>query len=86
MLTVFAAMSEWERDIINQRQREGIIAAKARGAQFGRPPKKPSENFAETVKLWERGKFTFDEALSRTGLKKGTFFNRLKEYRLVEKK
>ena len=81
MLTVFGAMSEWERDIIKQRQSEGIMAARARGVQFGRPIKKPPANFAEIVKLWEHGKLPFAEVLQRTGLKQATFYNRLREFR-----
>jgi len=33
------------------------------------------------VKLWERQKITFEEALEQTGLKQGTFYNRLREFR-----
>jgi len=36
---------EFERENIRQRQSEGIVAAKARGVRFGRPIKKPPENF-----------------------------------------
>jgi len=86
MLTVFGAVAELERGYILQRQREGIIAAKARGVRFGRPIKKPPENFAETVKLWEREKITFDEILTQTGLKQATFYNRLREFRNKKKK
>jgi len=80
-LTVFAAVAELEREYTLQRQAEGIAAAKARGVHLGRPVKKPPENFPEVVKLWERGKITFDEALEQTGLKQGTFYNRLREFR-----
>jgi len=80
-LTVFAAVAELEREHILQRQAEGIAAAKARGVHLGRPIKKPPENFAEVVKLWERGKIGFDEALRQTGLKQATFYSRLRELR-----
>ena len=60
--------------------------AKARGVHLGRPIKKPPENFPEVVKLWERGKITFEEALEQTGLKQGTFYNRLREFRSNKKK
>ena len=86
MLTVFGAVAELERGYILQRQAEGIRAAKARGVHMGRPVKKSPENFIETVKLWERGKLCFDEVLKRTGLKQGTFYNRLREYRSSIKK
>ena len=81
MLTVFAAVAELERDFMLQRQAEGIAAAKSRGVHLGRPIKKPPENFSETVKMWERGKVSFDEVLELTGLKQGTFYNRLREFR-----
>ena len=81
MLTVFGAVAELERGYILQRQKEGIIAAKARGVRFGRPIKKPPENFGELIKQWERGKITFEEILKQTGLKQATFYNRLREFR-----
>jgi len=81
MLTVFGAVAELERGYTLQRQAEGIAAAKARGVKFGRPTKKPPENFAEIVKLWERGKISYEEVLSRTGLKHTTFYCRLREFR-----
>ena len=80
-LTVFAAISELERECTLIRQAEGIAAAKARGVHLGRPIKKLPENFPEVVKLWERGKISFNEALRQTGLKQGTFYNRLREFR-----
>ena len=80
-LTVFAAVAELEREYTLLRQAEGIAAAKAKGVHLGRPIKKPPENFAKVVKLWERGKITFEEALRQTGLKQATFYNRLRELR-----
>ncbi|MCL1842976.1 MAG: recombinase family protein [Defluviitaleaceae bacterium] len=81
MLTVFAAVSELEREYTLIRQAEGIAAAKARGKHLGRPIKKPPENFAEVVKEWEREKISFKEALEQTGLKQATFYNRLRDLR-----
>ena len=86
MLTVFAGISELERECTLIRQAEGIAAAKLRGVHLGRPIKKPPENFTVVVKEWERGKITFEEALTQTGLKQGTFYNRLRELRGGRKK
>ncbi|MCL2372620.1 MAG: recombinase family protein [Defluviitaleaceae bacterium] len=83
MLTVFAAVSQLEHEFILQRQAEGIAAAKAVGAHLGRPIKKPPRNFAKIVKQWEDGIICFDNALKATGLKRGTFYNRLRELRSV---
>jgi DNA invertase Pin-like site-specific DNA recombinase len=86
MLTVFGAVAELERGYTLQRQREGIAAAKMRGVSFGRPVKKPPENFGELVKSWERGNVLFSDILEQTGLKESTFYRRLREYRLTRKK
>ena len=86
MLTVFAALYEFERDCTLVRQAEGIAAAKLKGKHLGRPIKKPPGNFAEVVKQWERGKISFEEALRQSGLKQATFYNRLRELRQTMKK
>lgn len=86
VLQILSFVAQSERESIRKRQAEGIMAAKARGVKFGRPIKKSPENFGELVKLWERGKLTFSEALNQTGLKQATFYNRLREYRLNKKK
>ena len=46
-----------ERENIRKRQTEGIAAAKTRGVRFGRPTKKPPENFVTLVKKWENSHF-----------------------------
>jgi DNA invertase Pin-like site-specific DNA recombinase len=81
ILQLLSYVAQNEREIIRQRQAEGIASAKARGVKFGRPTKKPPEYFAEVVKLWERGKISFEEAKARTGLKHTTFYCRLREFR-----
>ena len=86
MLTVFGAVAELERGYTLQRQAEGIKAAKSRGVKFGRPIKKPPENFAAIVKDWECGKLPIEDVLKQTGFKEATFYRRLREFRLTKKK
>jgi DNA invertase Pin-like site-specific DNA recombinase len=86
VLQILSFVAHTERDHIRKRQAEGIAAAKAKGVRFGRPVKKPSGNFSETVKAWERGKLTIEEVLERTGLKEATFYRRLREHRLARQK
>ena len=86
VLQILSFVAQSERENIRKRQAEGIAAAKARGVRFGRPIKKPPENFAKLVKQWERGKLTFLELLEQTGLKEATFYNRLREFRCEKKK
>ena len=86
VLAVLSMVAQKEHEHIRTRQAEGIIAAKARGVRFGRTIKKPPENFAHVVKLWERGKITFEEALRQTGLKQATFYRRLREFWAAKRK
>ena len=84
VLHLLSFVAQSERESIRKRQAEGISAARARGVRFGRPIKKPPENFAAMVKQWERGKLPFSELLEQTGLKEATFYNRLREHRVAK--
>ena len=86
MLTILAAVAELEREYILERQAEGIAAAKARGVRFGRPSKKPPENFVELVKEWENGNLMTKELVQKTNLKESTLYRRLREYQASRKK
>jgi len=86
MLVVFGAVAELERDFILQRQAEGIKSAKKRGVVFGRPVKKPPENFADIIKLYENKKMNLNEILEKTKFTEGTFYRRLREFRGKHKK
>ena len=79
VLQILSFVAQNERENIRKRQSEGIAAAKLRGVRFGRPIKKPPENFGELVKRWERGSLILAEVLERAGLKEATFYRRLRE-------
>ena len=81
VLAILSFVAQKEHENIRQRQAEGIASAKARGIHLGRPVKKPPENFTDVVEAWELGEISFGEALKLTGLKRATFYNRLKELR-----
>ena len=86
VLQILSFVSHSERDNIRKRQAQGIVAARLRGVQFGRPIKKSPENFVALVKQWERGKLHISEVLTQTGLKEATFYRRLREYRISKAK
>ena len=73
VLQILSFVAQNERESIRKRQREGIQSAKARGVQFGRPIKKPPQNFGTLVKQWERGNLHITEILTGKGLKEATF-------------
>jgi DNA invertase Pin-like site-specific DNA recombinase len=82
VLQILSFVAQNERENIRKRQSEGIAAAKARGVRFGRPIKKPPENFREFVRVWEHDKLPLEIILEQTGLKEATFYRRLRELRL----
>jgi protein-tyrosine phosphatase len=55
VLTVFAGIAEFERELINLRTSSGRVAAKARGVRFGRPPKLTADQVALGERLVGEG-------------------------------
>ncbi len=55
VLTVFAGIAEFERELIHQRTSSGRVAAKARGVRFGRPPKLTPDQIALGERLVTEG-------------------------------
>jgi len=84
VLQLLSFVAQNERETIRKRQAEGIAAAKAKGVQFGRPPKNAPDNFGELVKKWERGQLPIAEILDLCGMKETTFYKRLEEYRIIQ--
>jgi DNA invertase Pin-like site-specific DNA recombinase len=84
VLQILSFVAHSERESIRKRQAEGIAAAKARGVRFGRPVKKPPENFGTLVHKWEHGKIPITELLIQSGLREATFYRRLREMRLSD--
>ena len=82
MLSVFAALSQLERDTIKQRQREGIDLALSEGRQYGRPKIEVDDRFKTAYKEWRAGNITAVEAMEKAGMKKNTFYKRVKEFEL----
>lgn len=77
MLTIFAAVSQLEREYILSRQREGIALAKSKGVYKGRKAKE-IDNFAEECERWRKGEITAREAMRRLNVKPNTFYRRVK--------
>ena len=55
VLTIFAGIAEFERELIHERTRSGRVAAKARGVRFGRPPKLTADQIALAQRLVSEG-------------------------------
>lgn len=55
VLTVFAGIAEFERELIQERTGSGRLAAKARGVRFGRPTKLSSDQIKLARRLIAEG-------------------------------
>lgn len=78
IMTIFAGIAEFERDLIRERTSAGRKAALERGVKFGRPKKLNIEKMVLAMRLIEEGKSVFEVA--------DTFdVNRATIYRLIEK-
>lgn len=77
MLTMLAALSQFERDIIAERTAEGLKAAKARGKQGGRP-KANEAKIAQALKLIDKD-VSIAEAAKITGISTSTINRRIAE-------
>lgn len=79
-LSLLAYVPEQERKKNRSRQAEGIEVARTEGVTFGRPKHEIDNTFIEVYEAWKSGEFTATEAMRRIGMKKPTFYRRVKEY------
>ena len=84
MLTVFAALSQLEREQLKQRQREGIEIAKALGKYTGRKPIEIDwTKFGQLYGEWKAKNITGRDFMRRMGLSANTFYRRVREYEIT---
>ena len=77
MFTIFAGMSQFERDLISQRTIEGLVAARARGKKGGRPPK-DEKDIKLALKMYEEKTYSISEITKATGLSKTVLYKYIK--------
>ena len=83
MLTVFAALSQLEREQLKQRQREGIEIAKAQGKYTGRKPI-PTDwtRFGQLYGEWRAKHITGRDFMRKMDMSANTFYRRVREYEI----
>lgn len=79
VLQILSFVAENERNMIRQRQAEGIAAAKERGVKFGRPEDPLPENFFEVCRRWQSGEINKTEAANELHMPLSTFFYKVKK-------
>ena len=76
---IFAALAEFEREIISERTKAGLKAARARGRFGGRPKKLNEEQTRMVKKMWKDHTIPIDEICRTFDISRPTLYNYLKE-------
>jgi DNA invertase Pin-like site-specific DNA recombinase len=77
MLSTFQAFSQFERDLITQRTREGLINARARGRKGGRPMVK-NNNVEKALELYNAKAYSISEIVEMSGISQATLYRYIK--------
>jgi DNA invertase Pin-like site-specific DNA recombinase len=80
-VALFAALSQFEREIMLERQAEGVAAAKAAGRYTGGKPKPTDwDRFKSIYNQWKAGEMTAVAAQKKMGMTAPTFYRRVKQF------
>jgi len=74
---VFAALAEFERDLIRERTRAGLDAARARGKRGGRPPKLDQKKRAQARTLHKDKSYTINDICRTLRIGRSTLYRYL---------
>lgn len=80
VLQIFAYVAQTERELIRQRQAEGIAAAKANGKRLGRIPMKMPDGFERLCIECKAGRLSVRRAADKLGINHATFYRHYKKY------
>lgn len=76
---IFGALSEFERNLIRERTRAGIEAARSRGRQGGRPKKLNKDKRQLAIDLYKGKKHSLRQICEMTGISKPTLYKYVRE-------
>jgi DNA invertase Pin-like site-specific DNA recombinase len=79
LFTIFAGLSQFERDLTSERTKEGLRAAKSRGRLGGRPSIRSEK--AVSVRLLYDNNVKIVDIVKQTGLSRSTIYRVLKEHK-----
>lgn len=80
MITMIAAINEFERNNLLERQREGIAIAKRNGVYKGRKKIPLPDNWKEVYDQYMTRQINATEAMDKLGIKKNTFYRMKNAY------
>ena len=81
---LFAALAEFERNLIRERTQAGLKAARARGRNGGRPKALEPSKRKLAVKLYEEKQYTIDEICRMMGISKPTLYSYVEEVNQIK--
>lgn len=77
LLGVLGSIAQWERDLIRERTRAGLAAAKARGVKLGRSRDTLTDDLFAAVQADIAGGMSAAAACRAHGVSRATFYKRL---------
>ena len=77
MFTILSALAQFEREVLLERQAEGIKAARDRGKHLGRPFIDLPENWDDVVSRFKAGEITGAIAYRELDMSRATFYRRV---------
>ena len=73
LFTIFAGLSQFERDLTAQRTKEGLASAKTRGKKLGRP-NKFQEKKETILNMYNSNNYSINEITTATGISKTSLY------------
>ena len=85
LFTIMSGLSEYERTMIKQRQKEGIAIAKQKGKYKGRPKKYTENNprFSHALELYDAGGHSIAEICKICSISESTFYRHMRKVKSV---
>lgn len=77
-MTVFQVFSQFERDLIAERTKEGLKSARTRGKKGGRPQIN-QKIIEKSIKLYKTQEYSVDEITEVTGISRASLYRYLKK-------
>ena len=76
LFTLISAISQFERDCLAERTKEGLAAARARGRKGGRPITSPAL-IEKAMRLYNSKEYSVTEICELTGVSRSTLYRRI---------
>lgn len=73
LFTIFAGLSQFERDLTAQRTKEGLASAKIRGKKLGRP-NKYQEKKDTILNMYNSNDYSINDIITATGISKTSLY------------